>query len=234
MKTIKISNLKATAREQLLGKYKTVILAYLIMELLLSGCLSLVEGQLNLKATTAYLLYYAVYLIVVLFTGVFMAGQSRMYLHISRNQEYSVKDLGYCFQNLADKSLLLQLFILLKALVYALPLICSTFLFITYRNQALLPFMAAALVLFGIGALLTDIRYSQVFFLINDNEELSVKQCMTESNQMMKGYKLKYLFFVLSFIGMGILSLLSFGLANLWIYPYFMAARTEFYLNLTN
>jgi len=40
MKQIKSSAaLKADARQQLLGKYKTVILAYLIMQFLISGCM---------------------------------------------------------------------------------------------------------------------------------------------------------------------------------------------------
>ena len=69
MPTLKSSaQLKSDAREQLLGNYKTFISAYLIVQILLSGCLLIVRSQLNLQTAVGYVIYYAVYFILSLFT----------------------------------------------------------------------------------------------------------------------------------------------------------------------
>ena len=62
MKQIKSSAaLKADARQQLLGKYKTVILAYLIMQFLISGCMNLAQAQVNLNTGAGMGIYYLIY-----------------------------------------------------------------------------------------------------------------------------------------------------------------------------
>jgi len=50
---------------------------------------------------------------------------------------------------------------------------------------------------------------------------------------MMKGYKLDLFILWLSFIGWFILSVITFGIALIWVVPYIRLATTEFYLEVS-
>lgn len=79
MKQIKSSAaLKADARQQLLGKYKTVILAYLIMQFLISGCMNLAQAQVNLNTGAGMGIYYLIYFILLLLSAIFITGQNQL------------------------------------------------------------------------------------------------------------------------------------------------------------
>ena len=60
--------------------------------------------------------------------------------------------------------------------------------------------------LFVIPGIIAAIRYSQAFFVLSDDPEKSITECMNESKMMMKGNKAKYFVLNLSFIGWMILS----------------------------
>ena len=48
----------------------------------------------------------------------------------------------------------------------------------------------------------------------------------------MKGYKMNYFVFKLSFIGWNILAILTFGILYIWLVPYMVIAKTMYYDNL--
>lgn len=60
--------------------------------------------------------------------------------------------------------------------------------------------------LFIIPGIIAAIRYSQAFFILADNPDKSITQCMDESKAMMRGNLWQYFILVLSFIGWYILS----------------------------
>ncbi|MGX8774639.1 MAG: DUF975 family protein [Bacillota bacterium] len=55
--------------------------------------------------------------------------------------------------------------------------------------------------LFIIPGIIASIRYSQAFFILADDPDKGIRQCMNESKAMMKGNKAKYFLLSLSFIG---------------------------------
>ena len=55
--------------------------------------------------------------------------------------------------------------------------------------------------LFIIPGIIATFRYSQAFFILADDPDKSIRQCMNESKAMMKGNKMKYFLLSLSFIG---------------------------------
>lgn len=78
--------------------------------------------------------------------------------------------------------------------------------------------------------------YSQAFFLYRDavdkGEQLSPLQAITKSREMMNGNK-SFLFIMdLSFIGWFFLSFITFGLAGLFVQPYYDMARAKFFNQL--
>lgn len=73
----------------------------------------------------------------------------------------------------------------------------------------------------------------QVPYIIIEKEDIGVIGAMKLSMQMMKGNKWKYFVLELSFIGWGILSVITLGIGFLWLIPYVTLAVTNFYKNLT-
>ncbi len=233
MKQLKSSDaLKATARGQLLGKYKTTVFAYLIMELIIGGCLSLAELQVNLNSASGLLLYYAVYFIVLLLSTVFIVGQNHLYLNIARNNAFATSDLWFSFRTCADRAIIAYLLILFKTIIYGIPFMIATTILIVTRNNYLSLLVSVTLIFWIIQATLISLDYSQVFYLILDYPEKSARELLADSKAIMKGHRGSYFYLLVSFLGIFFLSALTFGIAMLWIYPYFTATKTNYYLEL--
>ncbi|AZV42190.1 DUF975 family protein [Peribacillus asahii] len=86
--------------------------------------------------------------------------------------------------------------------------------------------------LFIIPGIIKQFSYSQTFFLLKDHPEYSILEAITESKVRMKGYKWKYFLLHLSFIGWGILSVITFGIGFLWLIPYITTSTATFYNEL--
>ena len=71
-----------------------------------------------------------------------------------------------------------------------------------------------------------------VFYIMVDDAEIGVIHCLKESCRIMKGNKGRLFYIGLSFIGIGILTMFSFGLGYLWVAPYMGATTTFFYLDI--
>jgi uncharacterized membrane protein len=76
------------------------------------------------------------------------------------------------------------------------------------------------------------IAYSQTFFILNDNPDMSATNAIRLSREMMKGAKAKYFGLMLSFIGWFLLTMISFGIAGLWMVPYVWTTQAKFYEDL--
>jgi uncharacterized membrane protein len=83
--------------------------------------------------------------------------------------------------------------------------------------------------LFLIPGFIKSLSYSQTFFLLKDHPEYTVTQAITQSRIRMKGFKWKYFLLGLSFIGWGILCILTLGIGLLWLVPYITASLATFY-----
>lgn len=74
-----------------------------------------------------------------------------------------------------------------------------------------------------------------VGYLLADSKETSIseaKKIIRESIEMMNGYKLDYFIFELSFIGWYFLGAITFGIAYIYVIPYFTFANTLYYQRL--
>ncbi|MEA2096596.1 MAG: DUF975 family protein [Candidatus Cloacimonadota bacterium] len=76
--------------------------------------------------------------------------------------------------------------------------------------------------------------YRIAFYLMIDNPEIGVSEALKQSKEMMYGYKSKLFCLDLSFIGWGLLCILSFGIGFLWLSPYMLTSQTIFYEELRN
>ena len=79
--------------------------------------------------------------------------------------------------------------------------------------------------------------YSQADLLFADdvakgNKIVSLTAYLTQSQHLMRGYKMRLFWLQLSFIGWWLLVLLTMGIAAIYVVPYYQAAMAEFYLEL--
>lgn len=91
----------------------------------------------------------------------------------------------------------------------------------------------------GIGFLLLIVpgiiialMFSQAPFILKDNTELGAFEVLSKSANMMKGHKMDLFLLGLSFIGWGILAMLTMGLGFFLLFPYMYTSFAHFYDDL--
>ena len=85
------------------------------------------------------------------------------------------------------------------------------------------------MLLFIIPGIIKAISYSQTFFILADNDDIESSEALKMSEEMMDGYKWKYFFMGLRFLGWGILCIFTLGIGFLWLIPYMQVSYANFY-----
>jgi len=85
------------------------------------------------------------------------------------------------------------------------------------------------MIFFIIPGIILALGLSQSFYILADNPEMPIVDIMKKSYNMMKGYKVTY--FIINFLFglMAIASIITLGLALLWIIPIASIANAKFY-----
>ena len=89
-------------------------------------------------------------------------------------------------------------------------------------------------ILLIIPGIILSFMYSQVYYIMAENPEMSIIDCLKESSRIMKGHKMDLFVLELSFLGWVILMGITFGIAGLYVLPYYSATLTNFYLEIKN
>lgn len=76
------------------------------------------------------------------------------------------------------------------------------------------------------------LSYSMACYVSKDHPELSAYECLKRSKDLMWGHKWKLFLLLLSFLGWGLLCLLTLGIGFLWLYPYASVSMAVFYESL--
>jgi len=231
-KTHPNSVIKASARQQLLGKYPIVIFAYIISDFILSAISQLSNSTLDISRVSSIVIFVLFQFVLLLLSGIFLVGQNHLYLNIARKEAYSPRDIWYGFTHYADKILIIELIISFHILIRCLPFILLLALWLATGNMFACFFMILSGVISLIYTIAILLNYSQTLFLILEDPSATLAQLLEASTLLMHGNMLSYLKLIISFAGLYILSVLSFGLGFLWVTPYFHASRTNFYLSL--
>lgn len=222
-----ISELRAEAREKLDGKWSTFVLMVfllVIIEILLSvpSLIGDLYTKLNpeddtitvidyIDIFTHFPLYIPVHLgdcatwildLIILYPLYW--GLAVSFLHNHREEKVDIENLfdgfrGGRYFRTFGAMFLVEIFTLLWSLLLIVPGIMKSF------SYALTP------------------------YIILDKPELSVNEAINLSCKIMKGRRLKLFCLYLSFIGWGILSILTFFIGLLWLLPYMEAATAAFY-----
>lgn len=77
--------------------------------------------------------------------------------------------------------------------------------------------------------IIAAIAYSQVFYILAEDNSIGAMDALRKSKEMMYGYKWKYFCLGLRFIGWVLLCILTLGIGFLWLAPYIQVSYANFY-----
>ena len=86
--------------------------------------------------------------------------------------------------------------------------------------------------LFVIPGIIKACSYSMTYYIKLEHPEYTANQAITESRNMMRGYKMQYFLLKLSFIGWYILGALCLGVGVFWVDAYAQTSTAIFYEEL--
>lgn len=92
--------------------------------------------------------------------------------------------------------------------------------------------VALGLLLFILPGILASYSYRMAFMLLADNPDWSPWRALQESRQLMHGHRWRLACLDASFIGWFLLVGVTFGLAGIFVMPYFATANAAFYEDL--
>ena len=90
----------------------------------------------------------------------------------------------------------------------------------------------SALIIILVPITILSLLLSQVYFILADQKTKSASEAIKMSWNVMKGKKMKLFLLQLSFIGWAILSVFTFFIGLLFLYPYMLTTYAKFYQNL--
>ena len=181
------AELKASAREHLLGHYGTVIGAFLIVAAITSAVTLAVSLIVDINTIPGTVIYYAIMFLVSVLTGLFSSGSAYLYLKLICGRPVSVGDLFYGFQLCPDKAIIIQAWITLITYLSNLPQIilnCLILANITNTDKILrymLPY-ALSMILSGVVSVMLSLFYAQTYFLLHDFPQYTAKELLQKAD----------------------------------------------------
>jgi uncharacterized membrane protein len=86
--------------------------------------------------------------------------------------------------------------------------------------------------LFMIPGIIESLNYAMVDHILAENPELTAREALQRSKELMKGNKWRLFCLHFSFIGWDLLTALTFGILSLWVVPLKAASIAVFYKKL--
>lgn len=225
--------LKASAKEHMFGRYGSAIGAYLIVTFLTGfATLSVTSLTGNTDSVFSMCIHYALLFAISVFTGLLSSGTAYFYLKIVTGHPAAVSDIFYGFHMHSDKAISIQTWITLITFIGSLPEYIVLYRMSGRPDASTLTLYGLCMILSGVIALILDLLYAPAFFLMHDFPQYSARELMVMSRKLMAGNKGRLFYLYLSYLPLLLLSILSCGIALLWVFPYLNAALAEFYMDI--
>jgi uncharacterized membrane protein len=212
-----IRDLTAAAREGLSGNWGKsigVTVVYIILSVGIS------------------LLPFAGKLLQLIFSAPLVVGLTVYFLATIRRQDNPFSLLFAGFDRFGT-SLCTYLLVMLITMAWMIPFgILAALLFFIYHAAS--PLLWALLILIMIAMMIPiQMRYGLALYVVADDPSVSARQAVRRGVELMKGNYWRLGIFWLRFIGWQLLAVLTLGIGFIWLAPYYMAAMTAFYDDLT-
>ena len=237
-------DIKADARQSLLGYYRVPIASAvavgLITMLLNIPFNQMMSNGMYYGSGFRVLIGIVGSLIISLLSCLLDAGLCRIHLQIARRHTTNIRDVLYPFLNQPNRYLAFGALQIVLGLVCELPgmlllAVASAWLTLESGSGMLLLLIGAAVWLAGsIVLIIVELSWSMTSYLFLDDISLTCREAIRRSRYMMSGNKGRLFKLTLSFIGIALLGLLSFGIGLLWVAAYLRHSRVWFYLDLTD
>lgn len=196
--------------------------------LLLLEDTSAMEPYIN----TLSLIDYFVTEVTAVFTNVFSVGITLYALNIACGYTTRVSDIFYGYRYQFGKSLKLSAILVVLQQLCSLPSALATYFLNTSTDLEPVIYMLALSLMGTLIYLPLYYGLSMSYFLMLDFPQYNVRQLLKLSRNLMVGHKFRIFLLELSFLPLLLLSLLTFGICYLWVYPYMQVACAFFFLNL--
>lgn len=239
--------LKTLAKRALLGNYGTVAgslllggLAMLAMVIPMVVVLFIVMfagmsgGASFAGRYVAMLVGMGIWYILILIVGtLIMMGNTRICYLFCIGQQGKLGDLLYAFKNRPFRFIGLSLLIMLLTMLGSLPgfIMMIVGQLMVKGGAGILLYLAGYVLSFLLG-ITAVLRYSMAIFVLLEEPDRTVGECIHLSKDMMVGNKMRLFKLQVSFIGILMLNYLTFGLGMLWILPYMTSTNICFYLSV--
>ncbi len=210
------SDYRRGAREKLKGNWGQVVLTFFVYMVItqLLNFPDFIYRIIHLNSIDNFFINYSLMpsiygsasfikqIIFMLLSFIMSFGLVNYFLKFVRNGEFQTSDLFFGFYHIG------------KCIM--LGFIQSIFIFLW-------------MLLLIIPGIIKAISYSQAFYILRDNPDISAMEAITESRRIMDGNKTDYFILGLSFIGWFILCSFTFGIGFLWLGPYVQTTFALFY-----
>ena len=139
---------------------------------------------------------------LIFITGPLTLGLAIYFLNFLKDEESNLNQLFEGFKNYGG--------VLVTYLLYSIYILLWTLLFI-------------------IPGIIAQMKYSQVWFIMAEDSEISGNDALMKSKKMMDGFKMQFFLLALSFFGWILLAMLTCGIGLLWVIPYMQTSYAKFY-----
>lgn len=228
------AELKQQAKDSLRGRWGTAIGMVLVYELLI-GAIGVVANFIPYIGSLALLV-----ISVPLSFG--FIGQL---LKFSRKENVGVVDFFKIGFDNFGKAWAIVGYTFLKLVGYIIAYVVCT---VAMVGLIVAAYNAESVVMLGIGMAVIGLAFLVIYILLimkaylfvltdyigNDKADMPAKEVVEKSAELMKGHRWEFFVLELSFIGWGILAVLTCGIGFLWLEPYMQMTTIKFYENLAN
>lgn len=197
------AGLKAQARDAIRGKIPRLFLIILIVTLISAALSSLLPSLEYTVDNVKYSLDVLSPIVTIFVSSAFGLSLAKVYLDVLNGYTPNISDAFYGFKNNYKTAVIMEAFRTLYVFLWSL--------------------------LFIIPGIIKTLAYSMSSYVLYENPNLSAKEALRRSEDLMRGRKMEYFLLILSFIGWIILGIFTLGILYVWLFPYMQATTAAFY-----
>lgn len=227
-----IKRLKADARASLLGNLITPVISVLLYLATTAVLTELIANFRTGSVLLSLLLSVIVFLVVNICAKMLRIGLCCIFLRLQLRKGARISDLFYGFRNSSDTAVKISTHLALLELLCMMPLFIALSVL---SAKGISGHRGVLLFLFAAGSCASfffRIYYALIPYLFLDFPRLSARSLLSGGAKMIRGHRIRLFRLYLSFLPLHILTIISMGVAGLWVSCYSQAAEAAFYRDL--
>lgn len=209
--------LRLMARIKLKGNWKEAILACLIVV-----AISIVMNSIISRGGNEN---WVLSCLTSLITIPLTLGLAIFFLKFVRNEQPQIKNVFDGFK-VYLKCIGLNIMVAIFTSLWSILFIGLTI--VAFLTGSIFLIIASTVLLFLV-LFIIGTRYSQVNYILSDNNDIGILEIIRESKEMMKGNTVKLILLYLSFLGWAILGIITLFIGYIWLIPYVNTTMALFY-----